>query len=240
MLGLEHHAIAVALVALDGGFGVVARADHGHHDVVDLRALLTPDEHEVALADVRLDHAVAPHAQREQVFAPSRQRPGGDLDVALAVFHRQQRLARCDAAEDGQPVRLRAAAAARHRERARRAAGAHPPLQLTFALERLEVIEGGARRDLELLADLANRGRDTVLAGERLDELQDIALALRHLSHARTLLNTRLACQIFLPGRAAAGWAWSAATTWRALESDRGRLGSIDAPRAYPVFGERV
>src|SRR5687768_13608721 len=100
MLGLEHDTVTVALVALDGGFGVVAGADHSHYDVVDLRALLTADEDEIAVADVRIDHAVTAHTQREQVFAPSRQRAGSDLELALPILDGQQRLSRGDAAED--------------------------------------------------------------------------------------------------------------------------------------------
>ncbi len=39
-------------------------------------AVLAADEDEIAVADVRVDHAVAPDAQREDIVAPVRQRLG--------------------------------------------------------------------------------------------------------------------------------------------------------------------
>src|SRR5262245_58801022 len=64
VLGLEDHAVAVALKALDGRLPASLRLHHGDDDVVGLRAVLTVNEDEVAVADVSVDHALAPHPQR--------------------------------------------------------------------------------------------------------------------------------------------------------------------------------
>src|SRR5262245_2925799 len=187
MLGLEHHTLAVARKALDGGLTFAALRFHERdHDVVRRRTVLPSHEHEVAVADVRGDHALAAHAQREQVFAASRQRGGRDVQLALAVLTGEQRLTRRDAAEDWPgvpPTRRRV----RRRHRARRASRAFPALQRPLALECAQMIERRAWRDLEPLADFAHGGWHAVPGDERADESQDLALLFRELAHHPSL-----------------------------------------------------
>jgi hypothetical protein len=52
------------------------------------------------------------------------------------------------------------------------------------------VIERGARRDAELVADLPNRRRDAVLLGEAPDETRDVLLSSRELAHLRPPIMT--------------------------------------------------
>src|SRR5262245_31621875 len=67
IFGLEHDARAVAQETLHRGLGLAARLglDHRDNDVVRLRRVLTPDQHEIAVADVSLDHRLAVQAARE-------------------------------------------------------------------------------------------------------------------------------------------------------------------------------
>src|SRR5262249_14298236 len=125
--------------------------------------------------------------EREHVLAPARQRGRRDGQVTLAVLLGEQRQARGDASQDGHRSVCHGRVAG-GRERAGRAAGAGPPLQLALALERAEVIERRARRDLEPRADLPHRRRHPVTGGERPDEAQYLPLPLRQLAHAPPLL----------------------------------------------------
>src|SRR2546423_1636741 len=71
------------------------------------------------------------------------------------------------------------------REPARGAARTGATLQHALALERAQVIEGGARGDAELLTDLTHGGRHAVATGEGPDEVQHVSLPGGQLSHAR-------------------------------------------------------
>ena len=86
MLGLEDDAVTVALEALDGGLVARVGLHQRHDDVVELGAVLTADQHEVAVADVGADHALAPHAECEQILATAGQRAGRDRQVAFAIL----------------------------------------------------------------------------------------------------------------------------------------------------------
>src|SRR5256712_8188052 len=100
MLLLEHDALALARKALDGRLALAGlRLHERDHDVVGRRAVLPPYEHEVTVADVRLDHALAAHAQREQILAAARQRGGTDVQPAPPVLVPEQRLTPPDPAE---------------------------------------------------------------------------------------------------------------------------------------------
>src|SRR5207249_3803908 len=68
-------------------------------------------------------------------------------------------------------------------ERPGGASRAGSSLERALALERPEVVERGAGRDLEPVADLAHRRRHTVSEGEVLDEPQDLTLSRRQISH---------------------------------------------------------
>src|SRR5215831_390039 len=67
---LQHDARAVAQEALHRGLRLAARLglDHGDDDVVRLRRILAPDQHEIAVADVSLDHRLAADAERKDVL----------------------------------------------------------------------------------------------------------------------------------------------------------------------------
>src|SRR5437016_36925 len=60
ILRLEHDALAVTQVPLHRDFAFAGRVgrDHRDDDVVRMRAVLAPHDDEVAIADVRVDHAV--------------------------------------------------------------------------------------------------------------------------------------------------------------------------------------
>src|SRR5262249_37484983 len=155
MLGLEDDALAVALIALDGGLAARLGLDHRDDDVVELRAVLLAHQHQVAVADVGVDHAVAAHAEREQVLAPTGQRPRGDWQFAFPILLGQQRLTGGAASEDGEGSAGATAGRVAQRERACRPS-AGSTLQHALALERTEMIEGRPWRDAELVADLAD------------------------------------------------------------------------------------
>src|SRR5581483_10860923 len=82
MLGLEQDRLPVAREALDRGLAVDQRDD----DVARLRLVLPAHHHEVALDDVRVDHALAADAQAEEVVAPAAQPGGIERERALAVL----------------------------------------------------------------------------------------------------------------------------------------------------------
>src|SRR5262249_16245888 len=115
-----------------------------------------------------------------------RQGGGRDVQLALAILTGEQRLTRCDAPKDGHRVRA-AWGRVRRRQRARRAARAFAALQRPLALERSQVIERRAWRDLQPLPDFARGGRHAVLDYERADERQDLALLSRELAHQPSL-----------------------------------------------------
>ena len=188
MLGLEHDARAVAEESLHGRLAFTARLrlDQGNDDVVRLRRVLTVDQNEVAVADVRLDHRLAPDTKREDVLAASGQRGRGDRHLTLPVFLSEQRRARGDPAEDRHGLVRPAAANVGERQRPRGPAHARPSLQLALALEGPEMIERGAGGDLEALAELAHGRRDAVLGLEAPHETQHFPLSVRQLSHGRS------------------------------------------------------
>src|SRR5437773_8678694 len=94
ILGFEDDARPVAQEALDRGLALPALGvDESDDDVVRLGAVLSPDQHEVAIANVSTDHAVAAHAQREDVLAVPRQRRARQRRRTLAVLLAPQRAA---------------------------------------------------------------------------------------------------------------------------------------------------
>src|SRR5262249_10390649 len=171
MLGLEDDALAVALVALDGSLAARLGLDHRDDDVVELRAFLLAHQHQVAVADVGVDHAVTAHAKREQVLTPTGQRPGSDWQLAVPILLRQQRLPGRDASRDGDGSASATAGRFAQRERACRPS-AGSTLQHALALERTEMIEGRPWRDAKLVADLADCRRHAVTGGEGPHEIQ--------------------------------------------------------------------
>src|SRR6185436_15774510 len=182
----EDDALTVALEALDGGLVARVGFHQGHDDVVELRAILTAHQHEIAVADVRADHALAAHAQRKEIFTTARQRTGRDRQLSLAILLGEQWLPGRDAAENGHTRRL--ATAARRlgqRETSRGPARRRASLQHALALERTEMIERRARRDAKLLADLPHRRRHAVPRGEASDEVEHVTLPCGQLSHSR-------------------------------------------------------
>ena len=100
--GLSTTRAAVAQEPLHRRLRIAARLrlDHRGDDVVRLSRVLAPHEHEIAVADVGVDHRVAANAQRKDVLAAPGQRRRRDGHLALAVLLRQERRARGDAAED--------------------------------------------------------------------------------------------------------------------------------------------
>src|SRR5216117_2602292 len=196
VLGLEHDAGAVPEIALHRRLGVAARfgLEQGDDDIVGLSRLLAPHQDEVAVADVRVDHALAPDTEREHVRAVAGKRRGRDGDLALDVLGSEVRRTRGDAAQDRHRPELACAGGRRERERPRGAPGARSSLERALTLERAKVVEGGAGRDLESVADLAHGRRHRVPSGEALDEAQNLPLSPRELSHAaasRELDNTQ-------------------------------------------------
>ena len=166
--GLQHDALAVAREALHGGLVVHERSD----DVTGLRRVLAPDEDEVAVHDVGVDHAVAAHAQREEVLA---------LALEPVGLQRDGVSRRSGPRGVGVPAAMRPSTGTRgwrpprsgrsdEDEGARDALVGDPALKHALALERAEVVEGGARGEAEALADLPDRGRRPVALGEAPDE----------------------------------------------------------------------
>src|SRR5712691_407375 len=192
MLGLEDDALAVALEALDGGLVARLGLYQRDHDVVALGAVLPAHQHQVAVTDVRADHAVTADAEREEVLAPPRQRVRRDRELALAILLREQRLSGRDATEDGNADDARPPAGGfAERQRAGGAARGGPPLQHALALQRLEMVERRARRHAELPTDLAHRRRRAVARREGANEVQHVALPRGQLSHPLTSLDGR-------------------------------------------------
>jgi hypothetical protein len=72
----------------------------GHNDVPRLGCLLPAHQDKIALDDVRVHHAVATHAEREEVFPLARQPRSFDGDAPFPIFFSQERSARSDAAEN--------------------------------------------------------------------------------------------------------------------------------------------
>src|SRR5438874_2331512 len=187
MLGLEHDPLPVTRKALDRRLGLARlRLHERDHDVVGRRVVLPPHEHEIAVADVRLDHAFAAYAEREQLLGPAGQRGGGDVQLPLAVLGCEQRLPGGNTAEDRHRVRG-ARRRIRQRQRPGRPSRAHPPLQRALALERPQVVERRSRRDLEPVADLPDGGRHAVLRDERAHEAEDLLLLVGQLAHDTSL-----------------------------------------------------
>ena len=75
------------------GLAARLRLDQRRDDVVRLSRVLASHEHEIAVADVRIDHRVAPHAERKDVLAAPRQRCGGDRHFALPILLGEERRA---------------------------------------------------------------------------------------------------------------------------------------------------
>src|SRR5262249_238686 len=146
--------------------------------------VLPPHEHEIAVANVGLDHRFTADAQREDVLAAPGQGCRRDRHLALTVLLRQQWRARGDPAEDRHGV-MRASGpdGVGKRQRPGGPSGARAPLQLALALERAQMIERGARRDPEALTELAHGRRHTVLGLEAAHEAQDLSLPARQLTH---------------------------------------------------------
>src|SRR6267142_2290828 len=190
ILGLEHDARAVAHEALHRRLALAARLrlDHRDDDVVRLRGVLPPDEHEIAVADMGLDHRLAPDAEREDVLAAPGQRRRGDRHLAFAILLGQERRARGDPAEDRYGVmRPPRPGHVGKRQSPRGSPHARAPLQLAFALERAQVIERGPRGDPEPLAELAHGRRHAVLGLEAAHEAQHFPLPARQLTHPLSL-----------------------------------------------------
>src|SRR5262249_41300444 len=185
ILGFEDDARPVAQEALDRGLALPALGvDEGDDDVVRLGAVLSPDQHEVAIATVRWAPAVRGPAAPEAVLAAPWERGGRQRQLALAVLFGEPRPTGRDAPENRDRA-IRAGGGWLGRgERARRAPRARPALERTLALERTEMIERRAGRDAETLADLADGRRDGVPGREGADEAQPLALLVRELSHA--------------------------------------------------------
>src|SRR5262249_8186373 len=141
-------------------------------------------QHEIAVADVSLDHRLAADAERKDVLPAARQGRRRDRHFALAIFLGQERCAGGDPAEDRHGVvAARRAGDVGQSQGARRPPGAWAPLELTLALEGAQVIERGARRDPEPLAELPHRRRYPVLRLEAAHEAQYLALPARQLTH---------------------------------------------------------
>src|SRR5262245_58587904 len=183
VLRLEHDALAVAQEALDGGLALArVTLEQCDDDVVGLGRVLSADQDQVAIADVRVDHALAAHAQRKEVLTAARQEARRQRHLALAVLGGEQRRPGGDTSEDRHLAEGRGRPLG-ERERARGAPPDLTPLQRALALERAQVIEGSAWRHPELLTDLTHRRRHAVARREGADEPQHVALPTRELSH---------------------------------------------------------
>src|SRR5438034_3683022 len=119
ILRLEHDARAIAEIALDRRFPLTRgfRRHHRHDDVVRVRGLLTSYEHEVTVADVRVDHAVAAYTQREDVLTAIRQRRRCERQLTLPILFRKQRHTGRDTTQHGH--RSKSCCGPRLRERQR-------------------------------------------------------------------------------------------------------------------------
>ena len=133
-------------------------------------------------------------AQGEDVL-PTRGEPvGPERDRVLVVLDRGDRQTRRNPADHRDPDRVeptRPLLAGEHQGTGRPLAG-DPPLEHALPLERLQMVESGAGREVELLADLADRGRHAVPLSEDADELQYLALPGCHLSHRGPLSRSSL------------------------------------------------
>jgi hypothetical protein len=141
-----------------------------------------------AVVNAVSDHTVASYAQRENVVAAVRQRCRRERQLALTILLGEERRARGHAPEDGYGPKGRTGAGVRQRERARGAPAAVPALEHALALESAQVIERGARGDLELVANLPDRRRHAVARRERPDEAKHFALPPCELSHGASSL----------------------------------------------------
>src|SRR3989475_13058182 len=147
ILGFEDDARPVAQEALDRGLAFPALGvDESDDDVVRLGAVLSPDQHEVAIANVRADHAVAAHAQREDVLAVPRKRRGRQRQLTLAVLFGEPRPTGGDASENRDRAIRAGGGWLRRRERARGPARAAPRLGRAPWRRRAERIERRGRR----------------------------------------------------------------------------------------------
>ena len=128
--GFRTTACGFAGEPLDGRLPVHQR----HDDVPRLRVVLAPDEHEVALDDVRVDHALAADPQAEDVIAPPADPRRIERQRALAVLLGEERRAGRDTAEDGHLVPRRRPH--RQGQRPRGPARRGAPLEIALPLER--------------------------------------------------------------------------------------------------------
>src|ERR1700682_89008 len=183
--GREADALALGIEPLHGGLVL----DHDHHDLPRRSLQLLAHEDEVAVHDAVADHRIARHLEGED-FAPRLgQQHGVDAHVVGDVLLREERLTRGHLAHDGNvdglaPAGRRYLALADEARRlssfedAERAALQLAALEVALALERLQVVVdpvGGA--DAEVLADLADGRRVTLVDDALLDEGKDLFLA---------------------------------------------------------------
>src|SRR5262249_40513959 len=146
--GDQLHAVLVRPVVLDRGLV----ADQGHDDLARTGAVLLLYDDVVAGQDPGVDHAVAAGAQREQLLRLAEHL--GELERAAIALLGEDRFAGGDATQNGDPGgggRRAGADAARDAPRAPDVAGLFEQVQV--------VAHTIGRRDGELPADLANRGR---------------------------------------------------------------------------------
>src|SRR5690606_4883014 len=181
VLRLQAHIPVLPEKPLYGGFLTQER----HHDVSVDRVRLLPHDHVVPVQDACLDHAVAPHLEQEQLAGTS-EFPG-QREVALDVFHRQDRLARGDPADDRRvddaagwrPAGLQDLNGARLRR---------VPADIALFLQLVEMaVHGGAGAQTDGLPDLPHRRGIAPLLYFPLDELEDLPLPWRQVIHRTAL-----------------------------------------------------
>src|SRR5262245_11105665 len=132
---------------------------------------------------MRVDHAVAPHAEREDILAAAWKGARRQRQFAFPVLFGKDRRPRRNAPENRHGPQPRRPTPLRQRECAGSAPEARPSLQHSLALERTKVVESRPRCHVEPLADLTNGRGHAMTARKVTDEIQDVTLPAGQLAH---------------------------------------------------------
>src|SRR5262249_18679559 len=150
---------------------------------------LLPHEDEVAVGDMRLDHAVPPDPEGEELAALGRDPFRPHRDAVLSALGGKGGLTCRDPTEYGNLARgTTAVPAIGQDQRPRHALVRDPALELALSLERAQVIEGRPRGEAEVLGDLPYGGWGAVPVAEAPHEVQHFSLPSRQLFQARPSL----------------------------------------------------